>query len=153
MVFGDRGTVGVTSANRKNRGTRPRAHRDDLAAGRSTCCNIVGLAAWLKAVAPKADTSCQDIPNEPTTPKPRSYRRKPPGRRSTPNCPPSGRKLASVSAHGTPHDCGRPAPDHTARPSGPHPDASNRALNSRALQPFEIFQRPFPNNISRYYLE
>jgi len=44
----------------KNRGTRPRAHRDDLAAGRSTCCNIVALAGWLKAIAPKTDTSCQD---------------------------------------------------------------------------------------------
>src|ERR1700730_7288682 len=69
------------------------------------------------------------LPNEPTTRKPRSCWRNPPGRRSTPNCPPSGRKLASVRAHGTPHDCGRPAPDHAARPSGPHPDASNRALN------------------------
>jgi len=62
MVFGDRGTVGVTSADRKKkivaRGREP--HRDDLAAGRSTCCNIVALAAWLKAIALKADTSCQD---------------------------------------------------------------------------------------------
>jgi hypothetical protein len=44
----------------KNRGTRPRVHRDDFAAGRSTCCNIVALADRLKAIAPKADTSYQD---------------------------------------------------------------------------------------------
>jgi hypothetical protein len=60
MVFGDRGTVGVTSANRQKSWHEAETHRDDLAAGRSTFRNIVALAGWLKGIAPKPDTSCQD---------------------------------------------------------------------------------------------